>query len=128
LIYESPEDHFAVAIPFIRIGLDRGQKCIYIADDGTEAVVRDAMYAQGIDVERAIATDSLVLEIEDRGHGIPNASLEHITGGGGGVGVGIAGMSERVEQLGGRLEVTSSDRGTTGTTVRVLLPLGKDIG
>ena len=65
-IYESPEEHFAVAIPFIRIGLDRGEKCIYIADDGTEAVVRDAMHAEGIDVERAIATDSLVLENEGR--------------------------------------------------------------
>jgi PAS domain S-box-containing protein len=61
-IYESSEEHFAVAIPFIRIGLDRGEKCIYIADDGTEAMVRDAMSAEGIDVERAIATDSLVLE------------------------------------------------------------------
>jgi PAS domain S-box-containing protein len=61
-IYESPEEHFAVAIPFIRVGLDRGEKCIYIADDGMEAAVRDAMCAQGIDVERAIATDSLVLE------------------------------------------------------------------
>jgi PAS domain S-box-containing protein len=60
-IYESPEEHFAVAIPFTRIGLDRGEKCIYIADDGTEAIVRDAMYAGGIDVERAIASDSLVL-------------------------------------------------------------------
>ena len=46
-IYESPEEHFAVAIPFIRIGLDRGEKCIYIADDGTEPAVRDAMYAGG---------------------------------------------------------------------------------
>src|ERR1700681_1667400 len=61
-IYESPEEHFAVAMPFIRIGLDRGEKCIYIADDGTEAVVRDAMRAGGIDVDRAIATDCLVLE------------------------------------------------------------------
>jgi chemotaxis family two-component system sensor kinase Cph1 len=65
LIYENSEDHFAVAIPFIRIGLDRGEKCIYIADDGTEAVVRDAMDAQGIDVERAIATGSLVLETKE---------------------------------------------------------------
>src|ERR1700686_463713 len=62
LIYESPEDHFGVAVPFIRIGLDRGEKCIYIADDGTEAVVREALYAGGIDVERAIAPDHLVLE------------------------------------------------------------------
>jgi two-component system NarL family sensor kinase len=61
-IYESSKEHFDVAVPFIRIGLDRGEKCIYIADDGTEAVVRDAMQAEGIDVERALATDSLVLE------------------------------------------------------------------
>jgi signal transduction histidine kinase len=65
LIYESPEDRFAVAIPFIRIGLDRGEKCIYIADDGTEAALRDAMSAQGIDVERAIRTGSLVLATKD---------------------------------------------------------------
>jgi signal transduction histidine kinase len=68
----------------------------------------------------------LVLEIEDRGHGIPNASLKHIMSGGGGV--GIASMSERLEQLGGRLEIISSDHDTTGTTVRVWLPLGNDAG
>src|ERR1700674_5980293 len=67
-IYETPEEHFAVAVPFIRIGLDRGEKCIYIADDGTETVVRDAMYAEGIDVERAIATDSPELETKDVDH------------------------------------------------------------
>jgi signal transduction histidine kinase len=70
--------------------------------------------------------ETLVLEIEDRGHGIQNASLKHIMSGGGGV--GIASMSERVEQLGGRLEITSSDHDTTGTTVRVWLPLGNDAG
>jgi signal transduction histidine kinase len=53
--------------------------------------------------------------------------LKHIIKGGGG-GVGIAGMSERIEQLGGRLEVKSCDHGTTGTTVRVWLPLARDAG
>jgi glucose-6-phosphate-specific signal transduction histidine kinase len=48
--------------------------------------------------------------------------------GGGIVGLGIASMSERVEQLCGRLEVTLSNHGTTGTTVRVWLPLAKDAG
>ncbi|HXH93179.1 MAG TPA: MEDS domain-containing protein [Thermoanaerobaculia bacterium] len=62
LIYENPDDRFSVAIPFIRIGLDRGEKCVYIADDGKEAAVHEAMHAQGIDVERAIASESLVLE------------------------------------------------------------------
>jgi len=65
LVYEGSYDHYGVAIPFIRIGLERGEKCIYIADDGTEAVVRDAMVAQGIDVERAMATEKLVLETKE---------------------------------------------------------------
>src|SRR5687768_11902303 len=60
-IYENSEEQLAVAAPFIRIGLDRGEKCIYIADDGMEPAVREAMYAAGIDVERAVATGSLVL-------------------------------------------------------------------
>ena len=70
-IYESPEDHYAVAIPFIRIGLDRGEKCIYIADDGTVGDVRQAMESEGIDVDRAIASNALVLATKDQ------AYLEH---------------------------------------------------
>ena len=68
-------------------------------------------------------TETLVLEINDRGHGLPNASLEHIMGGGGVIGVGIAGMSERMEQLGGSLEIRSGDQ---GTTVSARLRLVKD--
>jgi signal transduction histidine kinase len=69
--------------------------------------------------------EMLVLEIEDRGHGIPEASLAHIMRREGLAGVGIAGMSERIAQLGGCLEITSSDQ---GTTVRARLPLVKDPG
>jgi signal transduction histidine kinase len=60
-IYESPEEHYAVAIPFMRMGLDRGEKCIYIADDGTIGDVRQRMQSEGIDVERAIASNALVV-------------------------------------------------------------------
>ena len=70
-IYESPEDHYAVAIPFIRIGLDRGEKCIYIADDGTVGDVRHAMESEGIDVDRATASKALVLATKEQ------AYLEH---------------------------------------------------
>ena len=65
-IYESQEEYLSVAIPFIRIGLDRGEKCIYVADDGTKDVVREAMHAEGIDVERAIASRALVLTTKDQ--------------------------------------------------------------
>ena len=70
-IYESPEDHYAVAIPFMRIGLDRGEKCIYIADDGTVGDVRQAMESEGIDVDRASASKALVLATKEQ------AYLEH---------------------------------------------------
>ena len=70
-IYESPQEHYAVAIPFIRIGLDRGEKCIYIADDGTVGDVRQAMQSEGIDVDQAIASNALVLSTKEQ------AYLEH---------------------------------------------------
>src|ERR1700754_2564408 len=70
-IYESPEEHYAVAIPFMRIGLDRGEKCIYIADDVMVGDVRQAMESEGIDVERAIASNALVLSTKEQ------AYLEH---------------------------------------------------
>ena len=70
-IYESPQEHYAVAIPFIRLGLDRGEKCIYIADDGTVGDVRQAMESEGIDVDRATASKALVLATKEQ------AYLEH---------------------------------------------------
>jgi len=65
-IYETKEEHFSVAIPFIRAGLDRGEKCVYVADDGTEDNVREAMHAEGIDVERAVASRALVLTTKEQ--------------------------------------------------------------
>ena len=67
-IYESPEEHYAVAIPFMRMGLDRGEKCIYIADDGTIGDVRQAMQSEGIDVEGAIESNSLVLATKEQAY------------------------------------------------------------
>jgi PAS domain S-box-containing protein len=72
-IYESPQEHYAVAVPFIRIGLERGEKCIYIADDGSVDDARQAMQSEGIDVDGAIASKALVLATKDQTY------LEHGT-------------------------------------------------
>jgi PAS domain S-box-containing protein len=62
----------------------------------------------------------LVIEVQDWGRGMPrDARVEHAVDGGA-MGVGIAGMRERMKQLGGELEIRS---GAQGTTVRALLPL-----
>ena len=51
LIYETQEEQFAAVIPFIRIGLERGEKCVYIVDDNTAVAVLEAMRADGIDID-----------------------------------------------------------------------------
>jgi signal transduction histidine kinase len=60
--------------------------------------------------------DGLAVTITDQGRGIPNGVLDRSSLGKG-VGVGIVGMKERVKQLGGHLEIESSERGTQVTAV-----------
>jgi PAS domain S-box-containing protein len=65
--------------------------------------------------------ESVILEVRDEGHGMPAASLRRCNGSGRMVGVGIAGMRERVRQFGGKLDIVSDSH---GTQVRATLPLG----
>jgi Signal transduction histidine kinase len=60
-------------------------------------------------------SNELAIEISDQGKGIPVEVLESAQDNGATIGVGLRGMTERMRQLGGKLEVVSS---TTGTTVR----------
>jgi len=63
------------------------------------------------------------LRITDHGHGIRPGILEPVRDARAFVGVGIAGMRERVRQLGGRLEIES---GNDGTSIKAMLPIGDD--
>jgi signal transduction histidine kinase len=55
----------------------------------------------------------LQLEVRDQGRGMEAArKLSAGDPPGGGLGVGVPGMRERMRQLGGRLEIESNDRGT----------------
>jgi len=65
---------------------------------------------------RLIKTDrEVTIEIHDQGKGIPTPVIESAQDACGTIGVGLRGMTERMRQLGGKLEVIS---GATGTTVR----------
>lgn len=61
LLYSNQEEQFASAIPFIRIGLENNEKCVYIADENTAEMVFDAMRAGGIDVDAALNKGSLTI-------------------------------------------------------------------
>jgi signal transduction histidine kinase len=63
--------------------------------------------------------DELILEIADQGKGIPPPLVARLRSGIGALGVGVAGMRERLKQLGGALDINSSPR---GTVVRAVVP------
>jgi PAS domain S-box-containing protein len=66
--------------------------------------------------------DEVTLIVRDEGSGFVSRSGEATGTGEVRLGVGIPGMRERAQQLGGRMDITASDG---GTTVTVILPHGR---
>jgi signal transduction histidine kinase len=64
--------------------------------------------------------DGVIVTVSDDGHGIPEGVLDHSSRTET-LGIGITGMRERVEQLGGRLEIETSRH---GTRVKATIPKG----
>ncbi len=73
------------------------------------------------DVEISQTDNGVTLQVTDQGKGLPVAILEQGTQDWmGSLGVGLRGMSERLRQLGGSLDISSSD---SGTRVRATVPI-----
>ena len=64
----------------------------------------------------------LMFEVTDNGRGIAEDRLRQLHGSDGNAGVGIAGMRERIRELGGQFKM---DSGKNGTIVSVVIPLSK---
>ncbi|GAB7020545.1 MEDS domain-containing protein [Halostagnicola bangensis] len=62
LVYESRDEQFQTAIPFVRQGLERGERCLYIADENSKAEVRAAMETAGIDTEATLESGALTID------------------------------------------------------------------
>lgn len=76
--------------------------------------------SQEVEVDLSADSMNLVLEVKDHGHGLPQDMLDHFQKNGMGVGVGLAGIRERLKELGGELIVLS---GPSGATLRAVIPL-----
>jgi PAS domain S-box-containing protein len=77
-------------------------------------------HADSAEISVEADAEQVTVEVRDHGCGIPLHILAHIEGEGSQLGVGLAGMRERVHELGGVLEVTSNDH---GTSIRATVPL-----
>ena len=76
--------------------------------------------ASAVEIRLSLDGTQVQLEIKDDGKGIPQKRLKQINEGSAEAGVGIAGMRERVRELGGWLQIDSDRR---GTKVIVNIPL-----
>ena len=72
------------------------------------------------DIRVSVEPTHIRLDIQDYGHGMAPEVLRQLNAGAGKTGVGIAGMRERVRELGGYMAIRS---GSHGTLLSVLLPV-----
>jgi PAS domain S-box-containing protein len=63
-------------------------------------------------IRAGIEGEELSLEITDYGHGIPHEILQSFKNSGNGVGVGLAGIRERLREVDGKLDLSSTGDGT----------------
>jgi two-component system NarL family sensor kinase len=76
--------------------------------------------AATVDVLLQVDPNAISLSVRDYGKGISAERLAKMNGSGSDVGVGIAGMRERLKELGGRLDIESD---STGTLLKASIPL-----
>ena len=80
--------------------------------------------ARRADVSLQTVGDQVILRVRDYGNGMPAAVVESLRQDGSGGGVGVAGMTERIREIGGRLEINS---GASGTEIVVRVPVRKRV-
>jgi signal transduction histidine kinase len=68
--------------------------------------------AKRADVSLQTAGNEVILRVRDYGSGMPPAIVHSLQEDGAGGGVGLAGMTERMREIGGKLEIHSSAMGT----------------
>jgi PAS domain S-box-containing protein len=79
--------------------------------------------AKSAEISVDVDAEQVTIEIRDHGRGMPAHIIRQIEAETSKLGVGLAGMRERIHELGGRFVVSSNDR---GTTVQASIPLGTD--
>jgi len=60
-IYETQDEQFAAALPFLRSGLERGGKCFFVADQNSGNAVLNALRKAGTQVDRYLKNGELIL-------------------------------------------------------------------
>ncbi|WP_263004873.1 MEDS domain-containing protein, partial [Natronobiforma cellulositropha] len=65
LIYETRDEQFAATVPFVRQGLERGERCMYVVDEHSSDEVLRTMRESNIDVDSALDSGALTFHTID---------------------------------------------------------------
>lgn len=68
MLYTTREEQMAAALEYIRGGLSRGERCLYVVGEHTIDEFRQGLRDGGIDVDREEARGALVLITKHEGH------------------------------------------------------------
>jgi len=111
--------HFRAFAKEVALGNDERTVLYRVAQ---EALVNVARHAQATEVAITVrkVPEGVCLEIADNGRSFDLARMSRANGG---KHLGLVGMRERLEMIGGSLWIQTTDR--AGTTVRATVPLGK---
>src|SRR5258708_545534 len=61
LIYDTQEEQVAAALPFLRVGLERRERCLYVTDENRAAAVLEALRKGGTDVDSYVRSGAIIL-------------------------------------------------------------------
>jgi hypothetical protein len=67
-LFSTPEEQLSAAIEYVRQGLARNERCLYVCGEQTPAQFRFSLTAAGIDVTREEARGAIVLLTKETGH------------------------------------------------------------
>lgn len=109
------ETTFELSAGFHRLPLDAELAMFRVLQESLTNVHRHSGSSEAA-VRLSVREAMAVLEISDTGKGLPAGSVEHgVQDWMGSPSVGLRGMNERMRQLGGTLELSSNQSGTTVT-------------
>ncbi|GEM_PF-1293367 len=61
LIYDRDEERLTTITPLIKVGLEKGELCLYVSDEEDDTAIVEALKAEHVDVDKAVSNGSLIL-------------------------------------------------------------------
>ncbi len=78
LLYSSQREQFDVIAPFLKTGLERGERCLYLVDDITPTSIIQRINEEGVEATNALGAKSLIIEVRRRGYFDPEHMIRFL--------------------------------------------------